>query len=160
MTIDALAALGPAGPGGMFGPGSPASLGAPGYKPQSLPNAGSAFSLSDVARFENAMSPGGISATAQATPAHAASQSTAGGAAATANSESVRALFGPLDRINGSTERMMVQSQQMLAESDLRPGEMIKMMASVQQFMLECQLTSSVANRTSDGIQELFRQQS
>jgi hypothetical protein len=34
------------------------------------------------------------------------------------------------------------------------------MMAGVQQFMLECQLTSSVANRTSDGIQELFRQQS
>jgi hypothetical protein len=37
---------------------------------------------------------------------------------------------------------------------------MIKMMAGCQQFMLECQLTSSVANRTSDGIQELFRQQS
>jgi hypothetical protein len=164
MTIDAIAALGPTGPGGMFGPGAPASLGAPGYKPQTPPNAGSAFSLSDVARFENAMSPGGISATANATPAHAATQSTAGGglspAAAAANTESVRALFGPLDRINGSTDRMMAQSHQMLAESDLRPGEMIKMMASVQQFMLECQLTSSVANRTSDGIQELFRQQS
>jgi hypothetical protein len=34
------------------------------------------------------------------------------------------------------------------------------MMVTTQKFMFECQLTSSVANRTSDGIQELFRQQS
>jgi hypothetical protein len=144
MTIDALAALGRLEPSGAA---------APGFMPQPMPSAGVGFSLHDVARFENAMAPG-TAAPAAVRPADSTS------ATSFLNSETVRNFFGPLDRIGGSTERIMANSERMTADADLRPGEMIRMMAGVQQFMLECQLTSSVANRTSDGIQELFRQQS
>jgi hypothetical protein len=148
MTIEALAALGRLEPG---------SLAAPGFKPQPMPSAGVGFSLHDVARFEAAMAPGAVSGagfSGTVMPANATS------ATSFVNSEQVRAFFSPLDRITGSTERIMANSERITADPDMGPGEMIKMMAGVQQFMLECQLTSSVANRTSDGIQELFRQQS
>jgi hypothetical protein len=41
----------------------------------------------------------------------------------------------------------------------LSPGEMIMLSVRCQEFMFHCQLTSNVANRTSDGLQQLFRQQ-
>jgi hypothetical protein len=36
---------------------------------------------------------------------------------------------------------------------------MIMLSVRCQEFMFHCQLTSNVANRTSDGLQQLFRQQ-
>jgi hypothetical protein len=154
MTTEAIAALSRMDPQGL----AQQAIAGPTVPPGG-PSAGAAFSLNDVARFEAAMSPGGAavpgaSNPAAVAPAHAAS------ATGFFNNEGVRNFFSPLDRINGSTERIMARSLEMAADPDLRPGEMIKMMANVQQFMLEAQLTSSVANRTSDGIQELFRQQS
>ncbi len=41
-----------------------------------------------------------------------------------------------------------------------RPSAMLEVTMACQQFMFKAQLTSNVANRTSDGIQQLFRQQS
>lgn len=118
-------------------------------------SAGVNFSLHDVARFETAMS-------AQSAPAvpngTAALTGALGRGENFMNSPGVRALFGPLERINSSTERMLVSSEKLL-NPDAGPGEMVMTLMSAQKFMFECQLTSSVANRTSDGVQELFRQQ-
>ena len=42
----------------------------------------------------------------------------------------------------------------------MSPGEMVMLTVRCQEFMFHCQLTSNIANRTSDGLQQLFRQQS
>jgi hypothetical protein len=36
---------------------------------------------------------------------------------------------------------------------------MIGLTVQCHEFMFNCQLTSNIANRTSDGLQQLFRQQ-
>lgn len=41
----------------------------------------------------------------------------------------------------------------------LTPSEMVLLTVKCHEFMFHCQLTSNVANRTSDGLQQLFRQQ-
>ena len=44
--------------------------------------------------------------------------------------------------------------------ADMSPGEVVNLTMKCHEFMFHCQLSSSIANRTSDGIQQLFRQQS
>ena len=41
----------------------------------------------------------------------------------------------------------------------MTPGEVVMLTVRCQEFMFHCQLTSNIANRTSDGLQQLFRQQ-
>jgi hypothetical protein len=72
----------------------------------------------------------------------------------------LKAFFDPLNRINTAPDRMLAASEKLAANPDAGPGDMLMTMMSVQKFVFECQITSSVANRTSDGVQELFRQQS
>ena len=43
---------------------------------------------------------------------------------------------------------------------ELSPSEIVMLTAKSQEFMFHSQLTSNVANRTADGLQQLFRQQS
>jgi hypothetical protein len=120
--------------------------------------AGVGFTLNDLARFENAMAapngPNAVPAARQLDPMGAVNN------VEYLNSDAIRAFLNPLERINSATERFMVNSEKLARDPDVTPGEMMLTMVGVQKFVLECQLTSSVANRTSDGIQELFRQQS
>jgi hypothetical protein len=133
------------------------NAGAAGAQPMRGGLAGAGFNLSDVARFEAAMSAGGA---APAASAHAVQAAASTGGTEFLNSEAIRNFFNPLERINGTTEKFMQHSEKLAADPDVQPGDMLMMMVTTQKFMFECQLTSSVANRTSDGIQELFRQQS
>ncbi len=112
------------------------------------------FSLGDVARFEAAMAGGG------ATPVGAVAPTAAAGPISMLNSDTLKAFFNPLNRINNAPDRMLAASEKLAANPDAGPGDMLMTMMSVQKFVFECQITSSVANRTSDGVQELFRQQS
>jgi hypothetical protein len=41
----------------------------------------------------------------------------------------------------------------------LTPGEIVQLTMKCQEFMFQCQLTSNIANRSADGVQQLFRQQ-
>ena len=41
----------------------------------------------------------------------------------------------------------------------MTPGDMVSLTMRCQEFMFHCQLMSNIANRTSDGLQQLFRQQ-
>ena len=45
-------------------------------------------------------------------------------------------------------------------EREVTPGQVIEMTMKSHHFLFQCEMTSNVANRTSDGIQQLFRQQS
>jgi len=74
--------------------------------------------------------------------------------------EGVKGLFRALDGIN--VQARAVSDYAAKAEASggqLTPGEIVQLTMQCQQFMFECQLTSNIANRSSDGVQQLFRQQ-
>jgi ABC-type sugar transport system substrate-binding protein len=114
-------------------------------------NAGYGVSLTDVAAFEQAISraqaAGAPSVTVQAAPVQAPSQA-------------MQALFRPLEHINVEASTLSAQASS-AAEGgrSLTPGEMVMLTVKCHEFMFHCQLTANAANRTSEGLQQLFRQQ-
>jgi len=77
------------------------------------------------------------------------------------SSEAMRGLLTVFDRLEGGANSIRTTANQ-LGESgkSFTPAQVIELTMQCQQFMFQTQLTSNVANRTSDGIQQLFRQQS
>jgi hypothetical protein len=115
-------------------------------------NAGYGASLNDVGAFEQAIaraqgSGAAGSITVQPPPVHAPGQA-------------MQALFKPLEHINGEASSLSAQAQSAVDTGrSLTPSEMVLMTVKCHEFMFHCQLTANVANRTSDGLQQLFRQQ-
>lgn len=115
-------------------------------------NAGYGASLSDIAAFQDAIGraaahPGGAAVTV--TPP-----------AAAAPAPALRALMVPLDRINAEAAHLSARANAAATvDGTLSPGAVVRMTMQVHEFMFQCQLTSNAANRTSDGLQQLFRQQ-
>lgn len=75
-------------------------------------------------------------------------------------SEAARQLMAPFEHINGEASQIAEAAR--VAESagrDMSPSEMINLTMRSQEFMFHCTLTSNIANRTSDGLSQLFRQQ-
>lgn len=78
-----------------------------------------------------------------------------------APTEAAQMLFKPFDHINTEAARLSADGQAaQAAGKELSPGDMVMLTARCQEFAFHCQLMSSVANKTSDGLQQLFRQQS
>lgn len=76
-------------------------------------------------------------------------------------SEGMRSLVSFAENLNSGANDIGALAEKMKSgEFASTPSAMIEMTVACQEFMLKAQLTSSVANRTSDGIQQLFRQQS
>ncbi len=76
-------------------------------------------------------------------------------------SPAAQALMRPFDHINGEAVALARDAKAAsLAGRELTPGELVQLTVRCQEFMFHCQLTSNIANRTSDGLQQLFRQQS
>jgi len=76
-------------------------------------------------------------------------------------SEGTRALIAAINNLNGGAETINAVSMSMSGNiADVTPGQMMEMTMKCHQFLFQAELTSNVANRTSDGIQQLFRQQS
>lgn len=109
-------------------------------------------SLIDVAQFHQSY--------AQAQQAQQAASPDQVGAAAGAESEGFRALLGTLDSLNGRVDQLGDLSKVATSKADLTPGDMLMLSVRCHEFLFHCELTSNVANRTSDGVQQLFRQQS
>ncbi|MCM5678258.1 hypothetical protein M8A51_01805 [Schlegelella sp. S2-27] len=75
-------------------------------------------------------------------------------------SEAVRSVVRPLEHINVEASQLAAHAKAAMASgNELTPGEMIMLTVRCHEFMFHCQLTSNIANRTSDGLQQLFRQQ-
>lgn len=75
--------------------------------------------------------------------------------------EATKALMKPFEHIN--TEAVRIADEAKVAQAkghDMTPGDMMQLTMRCQEFMFHCQLTSNIANRTSDGLQQLFKQQS
>lgn len=119
--------------------------------------AGYGVSLNDVAAFEQALDRArGSAAQGFATAPVTITQ----GASLHPPGEAMQALFRPLEQINGQAAQLSAQAQAAQAEGrSLTPSEMVLMTVKAHEFMFHCQLTANVANRTSDGLQQLFRQQ-
>ncbi len=76
-------------------------------------------------------------------------------------SDSAKALMRPFDQVNTEAASLATDAQAAKESArELTPGELVSLTARCQMFMFHCQLTSNIANRTSDGLQQLFRQQS
>lgn len=106
--------------------------------------AGPSASIADVTSFQGSLSA-------------AASNAMAPDALAPA----MKAMFTQLEKVNG--EARSVSEYASVAQANgvqMTPGEIVQLTMRCQEFMFHCQLTSNIANRTSDGIQQLFRQQS
>lgn len=73
----------------------------------------------------------------------------------------IRAVIEPLDYINKEATALIEYAESAVSSGDeLSPSEIVMLTAKSQEFMFHSQLTSNVANRTADGLQQLFRQQS
>jgi len=76
-------------------------------------------------------------------------------------SAAAEAMFAPLDFIDGEAASLVEYAQSAVSSgNELTPGEIVMLTARSQEFMFHAQLTSNVANRTAEGLQQLFRQQS
>jgi hypothetical protein len=75
--------------------------------------------------------------------------------------EAAKVLMKPFEHING--EALRIADEAKVAQTkgqEMTPGDMMMLTMRCQEFMFHCQLTSNIANRTSDGLQQLFKQQS
>lgn len=110
----------------------------------------------DVRGFAQAMERSGGVQPASPVPAEAVPQ-----AAPTGDSATTKMMVSAFDSLNGTAKNIEALSRSMSASAtQMTPGQMLEMTMQCHQFMFQSQLTSNVANRTSDGVQQLFRQQS
>ena len=124
----------------------------------SAPAAGSAQAQAevyDVASFRAAWDrAGGPPETAGETPGVPAAQPV--------ESEGMRAVFAALESLNGRADEFSERAELFRSGGahDLTPGDMLMITMHAHEFLFHSQMTANVANRTSEGVQQLFRQQS
>ncbi|MEM6909152.1 MAG: hypothetical protein AAF494_10770 [Pseudomonadota bacterium] len=69
-------------------------------------------------------------------------------------------LFDTLDSVDKQAKSVSDYARHAEAsDGQLTPGEIVNLTMRCQEFMFQCQLTSNIANRSADGVQQLFRQQ-
>jgi hypothetical protein len=75
-------------------------------------------------------------------------------------SDTAKAALKPLDFINNEAASLADFASSIAAKGEnFSPADIMQLTTRSQEFMFHCQLTSNIANRTSDGLQQLFRQQ-
>lgn len=69
-------------------------------------------------------------------------------------------VLNPLFGLNEDSTRLAQQAERASAEQELRPSDLMMLSMRSHEFLFHCELVSNVANRSSDGVQQLFKQQS
>jgi hypothetical protein len=70
-------------------------------------------------------------------------------------------LVGALQGVNGEGKALDEAAKRIQAEgASVSPSDMVMLSMRCDEFLFHCELTSNAANRGSDGLQELFREQS
>ena len=73
----------------------------------------------------------------------------------------MKTMMEPLDHINKEASALIEYAETAVQSgNELTPSEIVMLTAKSQEFMFHSQLTANIANRTADGLQQLFRQQS
>ena len=81
--------------------------------------------------------------------------------ASASEDDGFRSVMVMLQGLNGRAESIgTAASQSMTSQSRMTPADMLAMTTHAYEFLFHCELTSNVANRTSEGVQQLFQQQS
>lgn len=76
-------------------------------------------------------------------------------------SATARMMVDAFDNLNGAAKNIESLSHKLAGSAtEMTPSQMLEVTMQCHQFLFQSQLTSNVANRTSDGVQQLFRQQS
>jgi len=110
-------------------------------------------SVYDVAHFNAAFAAAGQSI--EDRPAPAAHTMQVSGSEA----QGFRNVMTAFENLNGHAESLGAKALQM-THGQMRPSDMLMMTLKAQEFLFHCEMTSNVANRTSEGVQQLFREQS
>jgi len=71
----------------------------------------------------------------------------------------LQTMLSPLLELGEQSARLEAQVAP-LNSSEYRPSELMMITMRSHEFLFRCELTANVANRASDGVQQLFRQQS
>ncbi|MEM7283599.1 MAG: hypothetical protein AAF438_18440 [Pseudomonadota bacterium] len=74
-------------------------------------------------------------------------------------SHGMQSLLRPLLSLNERSSELTIQATPLI-DHDMKPGELMMLSMRSHEFLFHCELVSNVANRASDGVQQLFRQQS
>ena len=73
----------------------------------------------------------------------------------------VKGVFDKLSSLDTQAKSLADEAKAAEASGgEFTPGEMVQLSVRAHEFMFNAQLTSNMANRTSDGLQQLFKQQS
>jgi hypothetical protein len=116
----------------------------PMQEPAAIPTS---YNIQDVAHF------GALYAQQAAAPPAAPTM--------TAEQSGFNTVIAALQNLNGRAEGLGSKTLHMGSrDGALQPGDMLMMAMKAHEFLFHCELTSNVANRTSDGVQQLFREQS
>jgi hypothetical protein len=128
-----------------FDPVSAAAVVAP--QEAQVTQVGYGATLTDAVQFQNALHTAGA-------------QAPSGLAGPEALAPAMKGIFNQLEFVNGQASNLAAHAKAAEAKgAAITPGEMIGLTVQCHEFMFNCQLTSNIANRTSDGLQQLFRQQ-
>jgi hypothetical protein len=68
-------------------------------------------------------------------------------------------LLDPLLGLNSGSQSLAAQATKAMG-ADMKPSELMMLTMRSHEFLFNCQLVTNIANRSSDGLQQLFRQQS
>lgn len=79
--------------------------------------------------------------------------------AETVEQGALSAVLKPLLSLGEHSTQLAAQAGPMLS-NEFRPSELMMITMRSHQFLFHCELVANVANRASDGVQQLFRQQS
>ncbi|HEV7447760.1 MAG TPA: hypothetical protein VGO18_34660 [Steroidobacteraceae bacterium] len=118
-----------------------------------LAGAGSAGAANSASVFEVSHFDAAFAAAANTAPAAAHTMHVSA-----SESQGFRTVMATLDNLNGRAESLGSKALQM-QHGEFRPSDMLMMTLKAQEFLFHCELTSNVANRTSEGVQQLFREQ-
>jgi hypothetical protein len=109
-------------------------------------------SVYDVAHFNAAFAAAGQSENEAAPAAHIMQVSGS-------EAQGFRNVMTAFENLNGHAESLGAKALG-LTHGQMRPSDMLMMTLKAQEFLFHCEMTSNVANRTSEGVQQLFREQS
>ena len=75
------------------------------------------------------------------------------------DTDALKTVLSPLLSLGEKSSALVADADPVLS-SELRPSELLQITMQSHQFLFHCELVANVANRASDGVQQLFRQQS
>jgi hypothetical protein len=108
--------------------------------------------VDDIAKFRQTLADAAPNPAAQAEQVAPVPQELSAG---------VKAVLNQFDSLNSHASQLGKLADAMGSSGrDLAPSQIIDMTMRCQEMVFQAELTSNVANRSSDGVQQLFRQQS